>query len=172
MAAFVSYYEVSLENGVLRARLGSGPADEIIQRSHTDPCLRICLREPSDGSVRFRARCGIAELTPEGPVPLPQNDPSQQLGAWVRLLPIGLRVWAALQHACGKGRLDPTISTGLTTGWLKVDGDVIEAADPSIARSALAESTLGPQEAGVFVRLGGTPEQLTLALALLNAEAI
>jgi len=170
MMAYVSYYEVGLENGGLRARLGAGPADEIIQRSQTDPCLRICLREPSDDSVRFRARFGVAELTPEGPVPVPQNDPSQQLGAWVRLLPIGSRIWAALHHACGNDRLDPAISTGLTTGWLMVDGDVIEAVDSSTARTALADSTLDPQEAGVFVRLGGTPEQVTLVLALLDAE--
>jgi hypothetical protein len=58
MMADVSY------NGVLRARLESGPADEIIRRSQTDPSLRICLREPSDGSVRFRARFGVAELMP------------------------------------------------------------------------------------------------------------
>lgn len=167
MTPHVSFYEVSLERGVLKARLGSGPADEIVERTQTDPCIRICLREPSDGSIEFRARFGVAQLAPDGLVDIPQNDPAQERGAWVQILPIGSRVWIALRHACGHGRLSPAISDGLTTGWLKVDGYVVEAANSLAARDALAAPAQIAQP-GVFVRLGGTPEQITLALALLS----
>lgn len=167
MRAYVSYCEASLEDGVLLAHLGSGPADEIIARSHTDPSIRICVREPSDDSVRFRARCGVATLTPDGLVPLPPSDPTELRGAWARLLPVGTHVWAILRQAHNDGRLNGAIFTG--TGWLKVDGDVLESTDSDTARAALAESTFASPEAA-FVRLGGRPEEVVQVLALLDAD--
>ncbi|HEY0504486.1 MAG TPA: hypothetical protein VGD42_13460 [Lysobacter sp.] len=172
MTAYVSYYEVSLEGGVLVARLGSGPAEEIISRSETDPCVRILLQEPSDDSVRFRARCGVAEMTPEGPVRLTQYDPSQQRGAWVRVLPIGTHVLAMLHHAYAIGRLGQAISGGLSSCWLKIDGSDIESTDLSTSYLALTKSTLTTQEAAILVRLGGRPEDVMLVLAQLGAESV
>lgn len=171
MTVYISYFEVGLVDETLVTRLGSGCIEEIIELSRTDASIRACLSEPSEPPVRFRARCGVAEMTPDGPVPIWQDDPTQDRGAWIRMLPVGLRVWAALQLAYGDGDMDPAISRGLITGWLEVDGSVVKATDLLTARNAMTEASAAtyPEER-VFVRLCGTADQIKLALALLRNE--
>lgn len=168
---YVSYYEATLEDGDLMVRLGAGPSDEILERAHRGPSIRICVQEPADGSVRFRARCGTATITPEALVPNLSQDPSEWLGAWVRLIPIGRRVWAGLKNGCKGGQLEPAIREGLSTGWLRFAEDAIKAADTFSVRVALGESVEPDHGASVFIRLVGTPKDVIRISTLMNAAS-
>lgn len=168
---YVSYYEAALEDGDLMVRLGAGPSNEILERANREPSIRICVKEPADGSVRFRARCGTATITPEGPVPNPWQDPSEQLGAWVRLIPIGTRVWAGLKNGCKDGQLEPAIREGLSTGWLRFAEGAIKAADTFSVRAALGGSVEPDQGACIFIHLVGTPKDVTRISTLMNAAS-
>lgn len=163
---YVSYYECSLEDGRLLGSLGSGPIKDIFSRSHTDPSIRVCMQEPADEAVRFRVRCGLAEVRPSGLVDVSQHDATQQRGASVQMLPVGQRVWALLRR---HGTVSTPISTALASGWLEVDGDAMKACDSERAWEVMSDPAAA-LEKRVFVRFGGEPDQVAYALNLLGDE--
>lgn len=167
MKSYVSYCELALEDGKLRARFGSGPAEDIVGRSQTDPSLRICIREPADDSVEFRMRCGIAEMTPMGLVPQFLDDPTERRGAWIGLLSIAIQVWPLLREAFECTNSIQAIKSGIASGWLEVDENIFRAVESVTATQALTGS-VADTKVHVFVRLGGAPGLVTQALELLR----
>lgn len=165
---YISFFELSLRDGQLFAHLGSGPANEIIDRQITDPCIRICVQEPSEELVSFRARCGIAELTTDGLKAKPHDDEAEARGAWARLLPIGSHVLATLSDAWQMCPKDKAMQAALKPGWMEINGDAKKEADIVSVRHSLAKAKLANPEKTVFVRFGGTPDEIAQALSLLG----
>lgn len=168
MTEHVSFCELSMETGKLIGRLGSGTADEVLDRSQTDPYIRICVQEPSDKPIQYRATCGRAELTPEGPLPVPPQDPTERRGAWIRIISIGARVEKVLRDAWRNCEADPANIPGLNTGWGQLEGQILKEMDPASVRRILSTPHLSASEDRIFVRLGGTSNQLFEALSLLD----
>lgn len=167
MSPQVSYFEFSLRDGELVGHLGSAPAEIVLARSHTDPSIRICIQEPSAELIAFRVQCGFAELTESGPAPIPLEDPTERRGAWIRLRLIGGLVWSALHEAWVSPTQAPALLRGLETGWAEFNGQNLKDASATSAYHALLESKLALPEDRIFIRFGGSPEDLRQALSLL-----
>lgn len=157
-----------MSDGELVVHLGSGLFKEIVDRSHSDPSIRICVQEPSNETVKYRATCGNAEITPSGPAPVSQPDEAERRGAWVRTLPIGEHIWTLLIHSWRHRPQDLAIANGLETAWIEVAGATIREASLESALSAFAEVAPSEMETRVFVRFGGAPDEVQQALSLLS----
>jgi hypothetical protein len=172
MATYVSFFEFSMKNGELFAHLGSGLARDIIDRQLTDPSIRLCMQEPCNEQVNFRAKCGIAEMTPTGPKPLPHNNEAEARGAWIRLLTTGPRVIGILNDACQERPHNTGIEAALRTGWIEIEGGSIKESDLASVCNILAYAKLENPESKVLVRFGGTPDQVRQILSLLKETSI
>lgn len=172
MAIYVSFYEFSMKNGELFARMGSGLAGDIIGRQFTDPSIRLCVQEPCNELVHFRVKCGVAEMTSAGPAPLPHDSEAEARGAWIRLLPTGSRAFGILNDAWQKRPHVEALEAALKTGWIEIEGGSVKQADLESAHTSLANTKLSNSEDKVFIRLGGTVEQVRQALSLLKEALI
>ncbi len=172
MATYVSFYEFSMKNSELFAHLGSGRADDIIDRQLTDPSIRLCVQEPCNEQVHFRIKCGAAEITSAGLAPMPFDNEAEARGAWIRLLPTGCRVFGILNDAWHMHPNAEGIEAALRTGWIEIESNTLKEANLASARNVLANTKLSNPEDRVFVRFGGTPEQIRQALSLLKETLI
>lgn len=170
MATYVSFFEFSMKNDELFGHLGSGLASDIIDRQITDPSIRLCVQEPCSEQIHFRIKCGIAEIASTGPTPLPHDNKAEARGAWIRIVPLGLRVLEILSDAW-QGHAD-VMEAGLKTGWIEIEAGLTKESDLESARMVLANSKLSNPENKVFIRFGGTSKQIRQALSLLKKTSI
>lgn len=150
MTIYVSYYELLLEGGNRRERLGSGDAASVLARRATGPGLRLYLQEP-DESPRSRMRSGAADLGPHGLCWPETTDPHVVRGAWLRLFVVGVPALQAL-HAAWQRQTEPK-----PTSWLAWDGHRLRTVEEAGALRGLCtlasgsitylELTLPPEEA-------------------------
>lgn len=169
MTHYVSYFELRLNNGELSGHLGSGKAEEIVDRYHTDPSIRICIQEPAN--VECRLRFGIAKLTETSLEPVKYDDEMEHRGAWARSVPMAVAALKRLSEAWQGDHISHlVIGEGLKTGWIKVEDSALEAVTLASARSGLVDSILAGAEDRLFIRFGGTYKQLSEALSRVGED--
>lgn len=170
MDTIISFYEVSLKNCELLVRLGSGLSDDIMNRQHLDPSIRICVQEPCNEAAILRVRYGSAEMTDSGPKPLPHDNDAEARGAWIRVLPLASRVFGVLNGDCQRRQLAECIGVDIKTGWIEIEGDSVKRTDVTSIRNVLGSKNLSNPEDKVFVRFGGINEQISQILSLIQKE--